>query len=520
MCKYFVSKLLLAIVSFGFCALTAAASPIDANVANDLRSAQLAASSTVAPSDLRSAYLGASVWSEDLSSREVNDQLKSHFAEVLHRLESKNASGLLTALRRAEASSVKRWSKSERRAALIYLTFNRQLQIKRLRDYMNRGLFPLNEGQSSSAVPIFVDRHDTHCAVGHLMHSDGKDSEVAGIVKANNLVRILNVDGADDALAQWIRTSGLTKEEAAMIQPGYPVDLDATFQDLVSTTPVVQENGLTVSNFSILEASFNPTLPATFNGFQNDPTLIDSVLQEGITALNNNGAVPDLSNSDNDFNTPLPPPGILFGTAGAGASNGGGAGGPNDVPNNLSDWLYLGSGDIVFGGLIQNGFPIPNPSNFFEIFEIDYLIETDPGNVFSNFALTSLDEAEFTFGGPGNEINTETSALLILSEIFDGDTNQLLGEARLFATGVPNTNAFGNPTSVLLVDSDTISASGDSLRVRTRGVVAGSANIDRIFHEFEVSVPEPGSGIAGLLIGVMIACRRNRRLAVGQARST
>ena len=201
-----------------------------------------------ASSGLRSAYLGASVWNEGLSSREINDQLKDHFAEVLVQLEAKSASSLLTALTRAETSSVKPWSEDERRAALIHLAHNRQLHIKRLRDYMDRGRFPLNEGQSPDAVPIFVDRHGTHCAVGHLMHSDGKDAEVAQIVSANNLVRILSVDGG--GLVRWIRTSGLTQEEAAMIQPGYPLDLDASFDELTSTVPILQGNGFTLSDFT------------------------------------------------------------------------------------------------------------------------------------------------------------------------------------------------------------------------------------------------------------------------------
>jgi len=110
---------------------------------------------TDAANGLRSAYLGPSVWREDLSSSQINDQLKDHFAEVLVQLEAKNASSLLTALTRAEASAIKPWSKDERRTALINLAHNRQLQIKRIRDYMNRGRFPLNEGQSPDAAPIF-----------------------------------------------------------------------------------------------------------------------------------------------------------------------------------------------------------------------------------------------------------------------------------------------------------------------------------------------------------------------------
>ena len=235
-----------------------------------------------ADSALRSAYIGPSVWSETSSAKEVNGHLKAHFAEVINRLEAKAASGLLTALIRAEATSAKRWSTADRRAALVHLARNRQQQIKRLRDYMNRGTFPLNEGQSSKAVPIFVDRHNTHCAVGHLMHLDGKDSEVSKIVRTNNLVRINRVHGG--CIVQWIRSSGLTQEEAAMIQPGYPISLDATFFTLPRTQPVVQRNSFTLSDFTYTNALFDTTLPG---GFENIANFIDPIFQQGMNELDN-----------------------------------------------------------------------------------------------------------------------------------------------------------------------------------------------------------------------------------------
>jgi len=132
-----------------------------------------------ASNQLRSAYLGPSVWNEDLSTREINDQLKAHFSEVLTLLEAKDRLSLLTALERAEATSEKHWSKADRQAALIFLAQNRRKQIQRLRIYKARGRFPLNEGQSTDAAPIFVDRNGTHCAVGHLMHLDGKNQMAA-----------------------------------------------------------------------------------------------------------------------------------------------------------------------------------------------------------------------------------------------------------------------------------------------------------------------------------------------------
>ena len=52
------------------------------------------------------------------------------------------------------------------------------------------------------------------------MHADGKDAEVAQIVNTNNLVRIRSAQGG--GIVRWIRASGLTQEEAALIGGGKP----------------------------------------------------------------------------------------------------------------------------------------------------------------------------------------------------------------------------------------------------------------------------------------------------------
>ena len=69
------------------------------------------------------------------------------------------------------------------------------------------------------------------------MHSDGNDSDVASIVETNNLVRVNDVRRG--SMMHWIRSSGLTQEEAALIQPSYPVGGLATF-DALSTPGVLR----------------------------------------------------------------------------------------------------------------------------------------------------------------------------------------------------------------------------------------------------------------------------------------
>ena len=407
-----------------------------------------------ASSGLRSAYLGASVWNEGLSSREINDQLKDHFAEVLVQLEAKSASSLLTALTRAEASSVKPWSEDERRAALIHLAHNRQLQIKRLRDYMDRGRFPLNEGQSSDAVPIFVDRHDTHCAVGHLMHADGKDAEVAQIVNTNNLVRILSVDGG--GLVRWIRTSGLTQEEAAMIQPTYMIPGVTPFRTLMDPSAELQSNGFTLSDVSVRCARFDATLPTSFD---TNPNAIEAIFDQGLVELGEN----KVFSASSFFEL-----GVLFGED---SNSGGGFLSP---PSNLDTWLYIGPNDAQqFGSLAVGTTAAGNVG----IFEVEYQIRSEVGSNISRVGLAST--------GSGNSVGSgEQNAVLLLTEVYRGDSNDFLGGQQLFAAGEIQTNGL-----TPVVGSQNFFLSEDFLRIKTYGLVAGDGSITRIFNEFAVTGP-------------------------------
>lgn len=171
--------------------------------------------------NLRSAYLGPH-WAAELSVEQVNDALKSHFDEVLSILETQTEKSVRTAVQRAvdarsnpqELPSPAWLSEVEKK-----IREHRQLQIERLHEYRDRGQFPRNEGESQTSVPIFVDSHGTHCAVGYLMHRSGADEAVAEVVAENNLVYVPDVE--QGMLVDWVLQSGLTQEEAALIQPAY-----------------------------------------------------------------------------------------------------------------------------------------------------------------------------------------------------------------------------------------------------------------------------------------------------------
>lgn len=104
------------------------------------------------------------------------------------------------------------------------LAAHRTLHIARLHEYAARGVFPKNKDFPDRHVPYFVDEAGTACAVGHLMRLDGQESLVESIASSTNHIRIENVHGGP--LLDWIRESGLTRVECALIQPSYATITD------------------------------------------------------------------------------------------------------------------------------------------------------------------------------------------------------------------------------------------------------------------------------------------------------
>ncbi len=68
-------------------------------------------------------------------------------------------------------------------------------------------------------TPIFVDRRGVPCAVAYLMLKSGREDLVRQVVETNTYVRI--GDLREGPVLDWIRSSGLTQEECARIQPAY-----------------------------------------------------------------------------------------------------------------------------------------------------------------------------------------------------------------------------------------------------------------------------------------------------------
>jgi hypothetical protein len=119
---------------------------------------------------------------------------------------------LLRIERELRAADISRLD-AEQRAA-------RASHLDRLHEYAARGVFPHNHDVPGRRVPVFVDEHGTHCAVGYLMAMSGEGALVSLIAAERNLARVpelIDVPG----VAEWLDAAGLTLDEAAAIQPAY-----------------------------------------------------------------------------------------------------------------------------------------------------------------------------------------------------------------------------------------------------------------------------------------------------------
>jgi hypothetical protein len=97
---------------------------------------------------------------------------------------------------------------------------NRAHHIQVLRAYRNRGVFPHNHQVAGQPVPVFIDEHGTHCAVGFLIAQSGHEALARRIAAERNLARVRELVDIPE-LVEWLEDAGLSVHEAARIQPAY-----------------------------------------------------------------------------------------------------------------------------------------------------------------------------------------------------------------------------------------------------------------------------------------------------------
>jgi len=87
-----------------------------------------------------------------------------------------------------------------------------------LSDYRLQGLFPVNY-YCAERIPVFIDEHNTHCAVGYLMRESGFENLAQQISKADNYVWVKDLK--DEQVLEWQQLSGFSLEELKLIKGAY-----------------------------------------------------------------------------------------------------------------------------------------------------------------------------------------------------------------------------------------------------------------------------------------------------------
>jgi hypothetical protein len=123
--------------------------------------------------------------------------------------------GVIAILRNAPATDLSK----EQYASRMHL-------IGLLDGYRIAGKFPVNYYRQER-IPVFIDEHQTHCAVGFLMQQTGHEAMAQRIASANNYVWVKDLH--DTGVPAWQEASGFSTEELKLIQGAYDFYLPDAF---------------------------------------------------------------------------------------------------------------------------------------------------------------------------------------------------------------------------------------------------------------------------------------------------
>lgn len=84
--------------------------------------------------------------------------------------------------------------------------------------YRQAGSFPLNYCRKER-IPVFIDEHGTHCAVGYLMQQTGHEELALRIAMTDNYAWVKDI--RDPELPTWQEASGFSLDELKLIQGAY-----------------------------------------------------------------------------------------------------------------------------------------------------------------------------------------------------------------------------------------------------------------------------------------------------------
>lgn len=96
---------------------------------------------------------------------------------------------------------------------------NREKVLALLEIYIQENPFPKNYDYQNERRPTFIDKHGSICAVGFLVQQTVGDEAAQAINSVYKYGFVMEMES--ELLDEWLNEYGLTRKEAAMIQPSY-----------------------------------------------------------------------------------------------------------------------------------------------------------------------------------------------------------------------------------------------------------------------------------------------------------
>jgi hypothetical protein len=439
-------------------------------------------------SDLRSAFLirdGAVRYDVPSNSPEsVRAQLQRHFDVVLGLLLVSTRQSIETALTRLEESTNQNWSSTERNTWRQKLLAMRYLQLRRLAAYRDRRQFPLNDGHSIQPAPIFVDAHDTACAVGQLMRWSGWQGEVEVIRGVNNLVYVPDVPTGP--IARWVLTSGITIEEAALVQPGYPTIVPYNFADYGPGALI--SDGLRYENLQLMAENYNANTNLIHNYCSVNACDVPTLLERGYITPQVGGTLPNASAIGFQVGTTnsISPGGLyLIGT----------------------NWIVMGgrssSNQFSYDRGIQGAATSGHAQRI--------VIQFDLSTTDTNKVLSQLTQHSNYFGGSFHLLGSGSPVLSTGDSFYSMTTHVLKDLSEIGSTALDRTTPH-NPSFFNEKISTINFSPQQSIRVQTELWLVNGVGDNSFGLDFRVgTVPEPNSAcLAAVTAMAIIVVRRAR----------
>ena len=133
---------------------------------------------------------------------------------------------------------------------------NRAKMIQLLNQYLKKEEVPKNTTHKVR-IPQIKDKDGTPCALAYMIENSGNGKLVSQLATQNNLVYVKDVH--DGPLLDWLKKSGITKQEASKIQPAYhppPPPPHNSFIEIIQNNVSISDSG----SISKISASNDPTI--------------------------------------------------------------------------------------------------------------------------------------------------------------------------------------------------------------------------------------------------------------------